>query len=113
MPGRQKRKMTRSEKGLIFILILVGALGFFYFKGVRLQNQIWAVAEAKRVTLENIYFNAFGKLKLAGKSAVVFDPVKAESIFTLNSGASFPMASIVKVMTAITSLEAMPESTII
>ena len=113
MPERQKKKMSKSEIGLIFILVLVGALGAFYFKGLALQNKIWAAEEERRTNLDNIHFKSFGKLKLIGKAAVVFDPINKKTLFSLNSDIPFPMASIVKVMTAITAIEELPAETLI
>ena len=110
---RKHNNMSRSEKSLILILIIVGALGAFYFKGLALQRKILAAEEKERQELQNIYYDSFGKIKLEAKSAVIFDPVKKEAIFSFNPNAAAPMASIVKVMTAIVALESMPSGTIV
>ena len=112
MPSRPP-KMSRSETALIIILVLVGALGVFFFRGLSIQEKMWIESENRRINLENIYFNAFGKIRLEGKSAVVYDPITKEFLFSLNPSEDFPMASIVKVMTAITAIEEMPEGTIV
>lgn len=105
--------MTKSEKGLIFILLLVGGLSAMYFRGLEIQNKFWEAESQEQEVMQKIYQDSFGQLKLLGKSAVIYDPIKKESIFFFHENTVRPIASITKVMTAIAALEAMPESTIV
>lgn len=105
--------MTKSEQGLIFILVLAGFLGFSYFNGLVIENRVLAQQAKEEQATESAYADSFGKMDLLAKRAVVYDPIGDKSLFSFHQDTPSPMASIVKVMTAIVALENMPAGTIV
>lgn len=108
-----KLSITKPEKSLIFILVMVGALGTFYFRGLFLQNKLDNIASKNEATRQNLKSQIFNKIDLQAASAIVFDPAKNEAIYTLHSIKSRPIASITKIMTALVALDQVPAGTII
>lgn len=57
--------------------------------------------------------NKFKDISLEAKAAFVFDVNKQEIIYGLNEDAQLPLASLTKLMTAITAIDILPESAVI
>ncbi len=101
--------MSTHEKSLIALLILIAALGAFYFRGLYMENK-----RLEEVRQENLrHERAFGSLNLQAKAAYVFDVAEHEAIYTLNEERILPLASLTKIMTALVALDQMPSGTII
>lgn len=54
--------------------------------------------------------NPFNEIVLKAKAAIVFDIVKGEPIFELNSRAQLPLASLTKIMTVTMAKEILPQA---
>lgn len=57
--------------------------------------------------------NSFKDLSLKAKAVFVWDVNKQKSIYSLNENAQLPLASIAKLVTAITAVDILPESSVI
>lgn len=101
--------MTKHEKSLIALLVLIAALGAFYFRGLYVENKRF-----EQIAQENLrYEHAFGGLKLHAKAAYVFDIAEHKAIYSSNEERVLPLASLSKIMTALVALDVMPAGTII
>ncbi len=105
--------MTRKEKGLILILVIVGVFAFSYFKSLTTREEIENKIAAKEAELQTIKINSFANLNLLARSAIVYDLNKNEMIFGFHENMQLPIASITKIMTALSALNQMPETTIV
>ncbi|MBL7045282.1 MAG: D-alanyl-D-alanine carboxypeptidase [Parcubacteria group bacterium] len=89
--------------GAVFLitLILVGAGG---------DKQVHvAIVEDEVVN----YVNAFEDISLEAKAAFVWDVNKREALYTFNEDTQLPLASLTKLMTAITADSILPEASVI
>lgn len=97
-----------SKKLLVLNALLVISIVFMVFLIYGLLH--------KPVIKEEIVYNektssaAFDSLELEAKSVYVFDIVKNEVIFKKNEFVQLPLASITKLMTALTAVELVPEN---
>lgn len=97
-----------SKKLLVLNALLVISIVFMVFLIYGLLH--------KPVVKEEIVYNektssaAFDSLELEAKSVYVFDIVKNEVIFKKNEFVQLPLASITKLMTALTAVELVPEN---
>lgn len=97
-----------SKKLLVLNAMLVISIVFMVFLIYGLLH--------KPVVKEEIVYNektssaAFDSLQLEAKSVYVFDIVKNEVIFKKNEFVQLPLASITKLMTALTAIELIPEN---
>jgi D-alanyl-D-alanine carboxypeptidase len=93
--------LTIAVFGLIFCLL------FFVLPVIKDEQRNAALA------LEAQKPNPFAQLELKAQAAYVLDIKSGKVIYDFNSEASLPLASLTKVMTAVTALESVPESTVI
>ncbi len=101
--------MTKHEKSLIALLILIATLGVFYFRGLYIESKRF-----EEVRKENLrYEHAFGSLNLEAKAAYVFDVAENKAIYFLNEEQTLPLASLTKIMTALVALDVIPPKTIV
>ncbi len=105
--------MNKSEFTLIIILVVTALLGVSYFRGVAIAAKVEALEVARVALRQAAWTDAYGNLKLDGKSAIVYDPKTNETIFALHENSPRPLASITKLMTAVIALESRPPETIV
>ena len=108
----------------LFDVILIIAIGAFFLIGIFVllvihhkkyaeglsqatQQQTEAAAEEKE------YQNPFTPLKLDAKAVYVYDTVDKKVLYEYNSNASLPLASLTKLMTAVTAKKLIPADSII
>ncbi len=98
--------MTIREKGLCILLLCVAVLSAFYFKGrAEEEKQKSAIVAEKKDTR---FADTFGKIAVVAKAAYVYDLADKRVLFTKNENEALPLASLTKVMTALTALRVMP-----
>lgn len=86
--------------------------GFLFFSEDRLDLPTSSNAEASAVTaLRDDIANPFNLIELLAKGAYVYDVAQKKELFSKNADEVLPLASITKVMTAITALSIAPETT--
>ena len=105
------------DKKKIQLAMLALAISFFFaFLHIssRLSPYIFT-AENSRLNLGQSVkeINPFDEISLEAKSAYVFDLIKKEPLFELNSGVQLPLASLTKIMTAVVAKESAPSETVI
>lgn len=101
--------MTYREKGLFFLLACVLILAGLYLRGVQEQRKI---AE-KALVQEAQFAHTFGNVALIARSAYVYDVRDNKVLFAKNETDRRPLASLTKIMTALTALETLPERAVI
>lgn len=97
-----------SKKLLVLNALLVIAIVFMVFLIYGLLNK--PVVKEEVVYNEQISSALFDSIELEAKSVYVFDIVKNEVIFKKNEFVQLPLASITKLMTALTAVELIPEN---
>ncbi len=101
--------MTTREKGLCILLFCIAVLSFFYFRGrAEEEKQKSAIVAEKKDTR---FADTFGKIAVVAKAAYVYDLADKRVLFTKNENEALPLASLTKVMTALTALRVMPGDT--
>jgi D-alanyl-D-alanine carboxypeptidase len=95
-----------SKKLLFLNVILVVSIIYMIFVIYASLNK--PVEKEVLVFNEKQSSNVFDKLVLEAKSVYVFDVVKNEVIFKKNEFAQLPLASITKLMTALTAIDLIP-----
>lgn len=101
--------MTTRAKALIFLLVCVMILAALYWRGVAEQKKA-----AETVLKEEVHFQkSFGEVSLIGKAAYVYDVRNQTALYARNENAPMPLASLTKVMTALTALDTVPEKAVI
>jgi D-alanyl-D-alanine carboxypeptidase len=97
--------LTKTQK--IYFGILCAALVALLLLAGKFLNERPAETPAKAIPAE------YAGLTLEARAAYVLDAKKGESIFSLNGEAQLPLASLTKVMMAITALSILPENSIV
>lgn len=92
---------TFGMVGIIF-LILFFTLGKFFY---RPNSQIAAPSTAIP--------SAFSKLDLGARAVYVYDMINYRELFSRNGDAQLPLASLTKIMMAVTALSLLPDSTVV
>ena len=101
--------MAPRTKTLIFLLACVCILGALYVRGVVQERN-----DAHTALKEQSHFQkSFGAVALIAKAAYVYDIKNRTSLFARNEAVPLPLASLTKVMTALTALETLPEKAVI
>lgn len=94
---------------LALLLILVLSIAFlvssYSSRGIRINDRKNTVREFQINPFENIYIEA--------RVAIVYDLKNSNIIFSKNSDESLPLASIAKVLSAVTAIDLLPEGTIV
>lgn len=96
--------MTVRERALFILLLCIGILGVFYFKGVAQEQEAVQVQEAEDIR----YSTTFGKVQIRAKAAYVYDLAEEEVLYAKQENAELPLASLTKAMTALTALRDRP-----
>lgn len=110
MNNTQRQQEIESQKlinlALVLILILsVFALVSIYIsRGVRIYNTNHKVAEAPSV---------FVGVQVEAKSALVYDIQTKKILFEKNADVPLALASVTKIMTAVTALDLLPKNTVV
>jgi D-alanyl-D-alanine carboxypeptidase (penicillin-binding protein 5/6) len=96
---------------ILSVLLLV----FLFSKNEVLPNDDFFYNQANVVGSQNVSQaeNPFLKLDIKAKSAYVLDINSGEVLFEKDSEVQLPLTSLTKIMTAVTALSMVPESTII
>ncbi len=99
-------KRTKSFVSALIILSFISVLSF----AILIHNEKRISAEEKATV---ITVSPFDNLKLEAKSAFIWDVVNKRVIYSKNSSEPLPLASLTKVMTAITTREKMKDDRLI
>lgn len=103
--------MNKIRTNKIQILIAVVAIAFFGI--IFTINNIKKETPKEVVVEKNIILNPYENLSLEAKAIYILDVVTGEVLFSFNGEAQLPLASLTKVMTAVTARELVPKNTII
>jgi D-alanyl-D-alanine carboxypeptidase len=95
------KKMSRAEQVVLSIFILI-----FLFSGVSLF--FTPKKNSNDVPVSTVLPNPFDAVVLTAKSAYVYDIAENKVLYELNKQAELPLASLAKVMTALTAEELVP-----
>jgi len=90
---------------LLILLSLIFLVSLYTSRGIRIYEEK-KIAEIEKV-------NPFENTTIEAKSAIVWDIVNSEVIFEKNPDEKLPLASITKVMMAVTALDLAPEYTVV
>jgi D-alanyl-D-alanine carboxypeptidase (penicillin-binding protein 5/6) len=104
---------TPTERIIVIVaaILCVIVLLLSYIQSLRsVKTDLIAVPVAMEIRTNP---EAFDNLQLAAKSAIVWDVKNKKPLFQKNADEPLPLASLTKVMTAITAIESMPDYTII
>ncbi len=104
--------MTRQKRNFYYIYVAVtciviciaGILTTFYF-----NTKTTVVAESAKSAPTDL----FSKLSITGRAAIVYDMTSNTVLYAKNADAPMPLASLTKIMTAITATTLAPTSTIV
>ena len=104
----EEENRTISKKLLVLDIILITAIICMVFV-------IYGILNKSKTNRTDSYdqetsLKIFGDVELKAKSAYVFDVVKNEVLFKKNEFVQLPLASITKLMTALTAVELLPEN---
>lgn len=107
------KKERFLNKGEIVLTLLSFSILFLLFGNTKVvSKQTVEKIPATVVEAEKIE-NPFDKLDIKAKSAYVLDIKSKEVFFDRNGDSQLPLASLTKIMTAVTALSLTPESTIL
>jgi D-alanyl-D-alanine carboxypeptidase len=98
--------MSTNKIQFAFFIILIFFSSFLLFKKTLLPNILLNLSAHQKTP--NI---PFPQIALVAKSAYVWDIQKQKALFALNENESLPLASITKMMTALTAYESLPAAT--
>ncbi|MFH0803517.1 MAG: serine hydrolase [Candidatus Tagabacteria bacterium] len=87
--------------------------GFFVFLWFSPRSDLWDFSRSVLEKQTAIISNPFENIKLEARTAYVFDVVKNQPIFELNSEAQLALASLTKIMTALAAKESFPSSLLV
>jgi len=90
---------------LILILSIVFLVSLFASKGIRTND--------RKNLAEQFLINPFENISIGAKAAIVYDLKNNNIIYSKNSDESLPIASIAKVLSAVTAIDLLPEGTIV
>lgn len=103
-----KRNRLFSRRDLILSLgALFFCLVFLVLPTIRKANGIFQGANVAQASI------SFPESEILAESAIVYDLTAKKVLYDKNAEVSLPLASITKIMTAVTALEAVPSDTII
>ncbi len=98
-------RLLRLGIFLALILIAVSIISFYLSKGTR-------VYDSEPFAQETI-INPFDSASIRAKSAIVFDILQDKVLFSKNSEEILPLASLTKILTAVTAIELLPKGTVV
>jgi len=99
------KKSIISKKALAVGNLALVMVVFIVFHQLKIQTENNYV-----VVRQPVFENPFKDIILEAKSAYVFDLIRQEPLFELNSHTQLPLASITKIMMAIVAEEKLPET---
>jgi D-alanyl-D-alanine carboxypeptidase len=102
---------TSISKKLLFLNIFLVALILGMVLLIYDMENTPVVAEAKLEETQVISNTAFDQIVLEAKAAYVYDIVNDAVLYQKNSAAQLPLASLTKLMTALTATELLPKNT--
>ncbi len=100
-------KITDIEKQLIFILILLSAVGAFYVRSIKAEIKN-GETKAQEIAAYEDSIKPFLNLALNAKTFAIYDTENSNFIYKKNAESPMPLASLAKVMSAIVVLENAP-----
>lgn len=101
------KKNIYTKIGIFFAIILMAFIIIIFSKSIENKN----IDVNKKDFSYNI--NSFKDISLKAKAVFVWDINKQKSIYSLNENAQLPLASLAKLVTAITAFDILPESSVI
>ncbi len=114
MPNQLSKLYTAVQPEYFFWLAMCG-LFFLFFSGgakpVLPARGAEAAVLGARVPLKENPYDPYENLTLEAKAVSVYDVKRKMSLFEKNAKAILPLASITKIMTALTALSLVPETT--
>ncbi len=94
-----------GKEKTIIILTIFSLIFLFSYNS---ESRTRSIPDSQK-TRDEFSESAFQDIKLEAKAVYIFDIVKNEPIFELNADAQLPLASLAKIMTAVTAKESLPE----
>ncbi len=97
-----------------FFLVSGSVLPVFYFfkeDGTRISSTVEPAGEV--LAEQSVEYDPFENISLEAKSAYVWDVYNQEAVFSKNPDERLPLASVSKIMTALTALDILPGNTVI
>jgi D-alanyl-D-alanine carboxypeptidase (penicillin-binding protein 5/6) len=88
-------------------------IGFFVFLGFSLRTDLEKNSRSVLEKQTAQISSPFENIKLEARAAYVFDVSKNQAIFELNSETRLPLASLTKIMTALSAREVFPSSLLV
>jgi D-alanyl-D-alanine carboxypeptidase len=108
----EPRKALFSEVDLaVAVVCLLFSVAFLVYPAISEEKS--AAAAVRAAAAVSARPDPFAALSLEAKSAYVLDINSNKLIFEKNGEAQLPLASLTKIMTAVTALSVVPESTIV
>lgn len=101
--GPDNRRLINLALLLILLLALMFMSSLYASRGVRIYKQGELVKQV----------DPFENISIAGQSAIVLDVKTGKVLYEKNSDVVRPLASITKIMTAVTALDLLPNYTVI
>lgn len=104
-----------SRKRIVFALVAIGALGVALFSSIaNIRPEAGVEASGGSFALSDVrHQDPFADLKLEAKSVYVLDIQTGEVLFERNADAILPLASVTKVMMAMTASDLIPKHTVV
>jgi D-alanyl-D-alanine carboxypeptidase len=99
-----------NKRAMNLVLLLVALLSLMFLsslyasRGIRINKQGELVKE---------FVDPFANVSIVGKAAIVFDVKSGKVLYQKNADEVLPLASITKIMTAVTALDLLPNYTVI
>jgi len=100
----ESQKLVNLALVLILVLSLFMLFSAYVSRGVRHYENTSSVATV---------LSSFAQLSLEANSAIVYDIVSKKVLFEKNSDVPLPLASVTKIMTAVTAIELLPKNSVI
>lgn len=104
-------QITPKEKGYIVMLIILGAVATFYFRGLALAQSTNAEAQAREAVFQRL--NPFLHLELEAKAVYVYDLRDQTVLYARHATEILPLASLTKIMTAVVALEHLSKDSLV
>lgn len=109
--NKQSEIFTKTD-AVVSVLCFIFSFFFFAYPNINFNQKV-QVANVSESAQSVVLLNPFEKLKVEAKAYYVFDLNTKKVLFEHNAEVQLPLASLTKIMTVITALSLVPESTII
>ncbi len=109
--NKQQRLFTKTD-AIVSVLCFIFSFFFFAYPNINFDNKS-QTANLSGGANQEFFINPFDTLNIEAKAYYVLDVTTGEVLASHNAEIQLPLASLTKIMTAITALSLVPESTII